>query len=69
MLHVSGVLALVVLGITLSSNRTSISPEVEKFLHRCDVYFLILFTPRLAFSQFLKHEHLSEHFNEVFFFR
>ncbi|KAK7486667.1 hypothetical protein BaRGS_00022068, partial [Batillaria attramentaria] len=33
MLGVSGVLALCVLGIVLSNNRTSISPEVEEFLH------------------------------------
>ncbi|KAL8601964.1 hypothetical protein ACOMHN_008456 [Nucella lapillus] len=32
-IHVSGVLALVVLGVVLSNNRTSISPEVETFLH------------------------------------
>ncbi|XP_076472058.1 sperm-specific sodium:proton exchanger-like [Babylonia areolata] len=32
-LHVSGVLAVVTLGVVLSSNRTSISPEVETFLH------------------------------------
>ena len=31
---VSGVLAVVVLGVTLNSEKTSISPEVEKFLHR-----------------------------------
>jgi len=31
---VSGVLAVVVVGIVLSSEKTSISPEVEKFLHR-----------------------------------
>ena len=30
----SGVMAVVVLGVMLSSNRTSISPEVETFLHR-----------------------------------
>ena len=30
----SGVLAVVVLGLTLSAERTSISPEVEAFLHR-----------------------------------
>lgn len=30
----SGVLAVVVLGAILSSEKTSISPEVEKFLHR-----------------------------------
>ena len=33
-LGVSGVLAVVVLGVTLSAERTSISPEVEQFLHR-----------------------------------
>ena len=33
-LDVSGVLALVVLGVTLSASRASISPEVEVFLHR-----------------------------------
>jgi len=33
-LNVSGVLAVVVLGLTVSSERTSISPEVEAFLHR-----------------------------------
>lgn len=31
---VSGVLAVVVLGAVLSSEKTSISPEVEGFLHR-----------------------------------
>ena len=31
---VSGVMAVVVLGVILSANRTSISPEVETFLHR-----------------------------------
>jgi len=31
---VSGVLAVVVLGAVLSSEKTSISPEVERFLHR-----------------------------------
>lgn len=33
--EVSGVLAVVTLGIELNSRRTSISPEVEAFLHRC----------------------------------
>lgn len=33
--QVSGVLAVVTLGIELNSRRTSISPEVETFLHRC----------------------------------
>ncbi|KAK6191720.1 hypothetical protein SNE40_003331 [Patella caerulea] len=33
-LGVSGVLAVVVLGVVMSSKRTSISPEVEEFLHR-----------------------------------
>ena len=32
--EVSGVLAVVTLGIELNSRRTSISPEVEAFLHR-----------------------------------
>ena len=32
--EVSGVLAVVTLGIELNSRRTSISPEVETFLHR-----------------------------------
>lgn len=32
--QVSGVLAVVTLGIELNSRRTSISPEVEAFLHR-----------------------------------
>ena len=32
--QMSGVLAVVVLGLTLSADRTSISPEVEAFLHR-----------------------------------
>lgn len=31
---VSGVLAVVILGAVLSSEKTSISPEVERFLHR-----------------------------------
>ena len=34
LLHVSGVLAVVTLGIELNSRRTTISPEVDKFLHR-----------------------------------
>lgn len=34
LLEVSGVLAVVTLGIELNSRRTSISPEVEAFLHR-----------------------------------
>ena len=34
LLNVSGVLAVVTLGIELNSRRTSISPEVETFLHR-----------------------------------
>lgn len=33
-LKVSGVLAVVVLGLTISSEKTSISPEIEAFLHR-----------------------------------
>ena len=33
-LKVSGVLAVVTLGIEISSRRSNISPEVEKFLHR-----------------------------------
>jgi len=33
-LQVSGVLSVVALGLALSAERTSISPEVEKFLHR-----------------------------------
>ncbi|XP_077865611.1 sperm-specific sodium:proton exchanger-like [Saccoglossus kowalevskii] len=33
-LHVSGVLAVVVLGLVISIEKTSISPEVEVFLHR-----------------------------------
>ena len=32
--NMSGVLAVVVLGIVMSSERTMISPEVEHFLHR-----------------------------------
>ncbi|KAL5006670.1 hypothetical protein ScPMuIL_015476 [Solemya velum] len=34
LLHLSGVLAVVVLGVTMSAERTMISPEVETFLHR-----------------------------------
>ena len=34
LLNVSGVLAVVTLGIELNSRRTNISPEVETFLHR-----------------------------------
>lgn len=34
-LGVSGVLAVVMLGIEINSQRTSISPEVEVFLHKC----------------------------------
>ena len=34
-LKLSGVLAVVVLGVVLSAEKTSISPEVEAFLHRC----------------------------------
>jgi len=33
-LQVSGVLAVVMLGIEINQHRTSISPEVEVFLHR-----------------------------------
>lgn len=33
-LGVSGVLATVVLGVTMNSEKTMISPEVEHFLHR-----------------------------------
>ena len=33
-LQVSGVVSVVVLGVTLSAERTSISPEVETFLQR-----------------------------------
>ena len=33
-LKVSGVLATVVLGVTMNAEKTMISPEVEKFLHR-----------------------------------
>lgn len=33
-LKVSGVLAVVVLGVRMSAEKTMISPEVEKFLHR-----------------------------------
>lgn len=35
-LGVSGVLAVVTLGIEINSRRTNISPEVEVFLHRCE---------------------------------
>ena len=38
LLHVSGILALVSLGIVLRNNHTAISPEVEKFLHRCAAF-------------------------------
>ena len=34
LLHVSGVLAVVTLGIEINSRKTNISPEVEVFLHR-----------------------------------
>lgn len=33
-LNVSAVLGVVAMGVTLSEHRTSISPEVEMFLHR-----------------------------------
>ena len=43
--EVSGVLAVVTLGIELNSRRTSISPEVEAFLHRYTLHTRIcLFT-------------------------
>ena len=35
-LKVSGVLAVVVLGVRMSAEKTMISPEVEQFLHRSD---------------------------------
>ena len=56
-LHVSGVLALVVLGVVLSNNRTSISPEVETFLHRYGyiVLLLLLFLHRLPCMRSLGH--------------
>lgn len=37
LLGVSGVLAVVTLGIEINSRRTNISPEVEVFLHRSGV--------------------------------
>ena len=47
-LGVSGVLAVVMLGIEINSQKTSISPEVEVFLHK---YVVVIF---LHFCTFVK---------------
>lgn len=47
--HMSGVLGVVVLGLTMNAGRTMISPEVEQFLHR---YVLIGFLVQTLTSKY-----------------
>ena len=57
-LHISGVLAVVLLGLVMNRMRTRISPEVEKFLHR--FWHMIAYLANTLIFGLVVSDHCSE---------